>query len=189
MSLELIIGPMFSGKSTELIRLIRIARLLERPLMIVTHAMDTRYDSDHVVSHNHEKEECLAVEALEPLINTPQFHAAHMIFVEEGQFFNDLASFVKAAVDTHGKHVVVAALDGTYKRTPFQQVVDLIPFADKVLRVTALCMYCKDGTPAPFTFRSHSSDASVVLVGGADVYQSLCRHHFQVLSKTFAITH
>jgi thymidine kinase len=103
--------------------------------------------------------------------------------VEEGQFFEDLVQFVLTAVETHGKNVVVVGLDGDAHRKPFGKILDLIPLADEVQRIYALCKLCGDGTPARFTSAvsvavSDATSDGKPNVGSAESYRPLCRKHF-----------
>lgn len=184
MKLELIVGPMFSGKSSELIRRIRIARLIhtnDADILVVSHSSDTRYAREKIATHNNVQEDCVSLDSLAPLLRCERFKAASNIFIEEGQFFQDLETFVKEAVEKYHKNVTVSALDGTFLRKPFHQVINLIPFADDVSHFKAICMMCKDGTPAPFSMlrnvKCHSISGDIH-VGGAEDYISVCRKHF-----------
>jgi thymidine kinase len=96
---------------------------------------------------------------------------AKLIIIEEAQFYEDLVLFVKWAVETAKKDVVVVGLDGDYERKAFGQVLDCIPLADKVTKLTALCMCSK---PAPFTKRKESM-SSKVYIGGSEAYVPQCR--------------
>lgn len=193
--LELILGCMFSGKSSELIRRIRQHRLLGRNIMVVNNALDVRYGTGlKITSHDMAEEHAVACKKLEQVFDHPEYARAHTVFVDEGQFFSDLREFVLRAIEMDGKSVVVSALDGNYKREPFMNVISLIPFAEDVTRLNALCVMCKDGTPASFSKRLVScvvgdieqgsnvcdivNDRTNVLVGGADMYMSVCRKHY-----------
>jgi thymidine kinase len=113
-----------------------------------------------------------------PVLAMPEFATATAIVVDEAQFFvGCLIPFVVAAVESHGKHVVVVGLDSDAGREPFGDVLALITKADVVEKKTALCRRCGDGTAAIFT-RSVSIRDSQVAVGGADMYEPVCRHHY-----------
>jgi len=99
---------------------------------------------------------------------------AKVIIIEEAQFFDDLVPFVRSMVDNFKKIVIVVGLDGDYNRKPFGTILQCIPFADKVTKLTALCCRCSDGTPAIFSHRK-VQDRDQVLIGGADKYEPLCR--------------
>jgi thymidine kinase len=102
---------------------------------------------------------------------------AKLIIVEEAQFFIDLVVFVKSMVDYEDKNMVVVGLDGDYNRKPFGQLLECIPLADKVTKLTSLCSRCADGTPALFSYRKNSA-VEQVCVGGKDEYIPLCRKCF-----------
>jgi thymidine kinase len=171
--LELIIGCMFSGKSTELIHRIRAYRLINKRFLVINHHADTRYGTNQVISHNRDQEAAVALEKLADL-PADLYEAADVVFIDEGQFFADLFDFAVKAVEQDQKTVIVSALDGDYRRAPFDQVVRLIPYADRIDRRTALCGICCDGTVAPFTKRLVSSEERE-LVGGSDQYVAVCR--------------
>jgi thymidine kinase len=178
--LELIIGCMFSGKSTELIQRIRKYKLINRSYLAVTHQSDVRYDTNSIVSHDLLRESALPLSRLCQLTDDEssykeQYLNAQVIVIEEGQFFVDLFDFVLLAVERDGKTVVISALDGDYLRKPFENVMRLIPLADTVDRRTALCSGCSDGTVAMFSQRTVESQGERELVGGAEAYRPVCR--------------
>ena len=96
---------------------------------------------------------------------------SEVIFIEEAQFFENLFTFVKDGLENQ-KSFYVAGLDGDFKREPFGDILKLIPLAEKVYKLNALCFFCKDGTEAPFTKRLSTSQDQQ-LVGGADSYASV----------------
>ncbi len=179
MSLELFLGPMFAGKSSAILGVIRRNSIIGRQTLCLTSALDNRYTTEaRIVSHNQESHPATAVSRLLPLLESPEFQAAECVIVEEAQFFPDLREFVLAAVEQRGKDVICVGLDGDSERKPFGQLLDLIPYADKVQKFTALCRTCADGTPAIFTYRRPGAPTTQVAVGGQDTYEPLCRHHF-----------
>ena len=181
--LDLVLGCMFSGKSTELIRRIRLYRLIKKNILVISHTADARYDRSevHVVTHNQDKEMALKTSELLPLLHTHDYNTADIIFIDEGQFFKDIVPFIKQAVDIHAKHVVVSALDGDFNRTPFENISSLISIADTYTKLTALCPLCCDGTPAIYSkLLIHPANATPerMLVGGEETYMSVCRRHY-----------
>lgn len=179
MGLELILGCMFSGKSSELIKRIRMHKLLGSNVLCITHNSDVRYMKEKVVSHDLQCEDAVSLANLADIYKHPTYTKANVICIEEGQFFNDLYEQVQLIVERDNKHVIVSALDGNYQRCPYEQVLCLIPFAESVIKLNALCLFCKDGTPAAFSKRIVKDDA-LVLVGGSESYASVCRKHFLV---------
>jgi thymidine kinase len=178
-SIELIIGCMYSGKTTEFIRHIRAYQTLKTPIFIITHASDTRYSAEaHVATHNsHIVPAHHATTHLLPCIEMFHFKEAKVIFLEEAQFQPDLFDFALLAANTFGKKVIICGLDGDFQLNPFEQVVRLIPHAEKVTKMYALCKMCGDGTPAAFSKRIVQSTERE-LVGSDGVYEAVCRKHY-----------
>lgn len=170
---------MFSGKSSELIKRINKYKLLGKRVLVITHESDTRYSNGQfLVSHDLVKESAVSTSHLHSLLLSEQYDAADVICIDEAQFFDDLYTFVVYGVDHDSKCMIVAGLDGNYKREPFQQVVNLIPFADDVMKTRALCLLCSDGTLASFSKKINQVSHETIDVGGAEKYQSVCRHHY-----------
>jgi thymidine kinase len=173
---------MFSGKSTEIIQRIRKHRIIGHNMLIINHAKDIRYSSDAaVVSHNNEREVAVSCSKLSDMFNMPTYATADIIFIEEAQFFPDLYDTVFKAVENDYKHLVVAGLDGDYLRQPFD-TIKLIPIANDVIKLKALCAICKNGNPALFSKRLDSSVFTREVVGGADKYIPVCRHHIHTIT-------
>lgn len=182
MSLRVVVGPMFAGKTSEIQSVVRRYSCLKKSVLVLTADIDNRYQSDVTAIVNHDRAAIpargVAVDGLMAVLVWPEFADATAIVVDEAQFFRGcLVPFVRAAVDVHGKHVVVVGLDGDANQQQFGDVLQLIPHADSVEKKTALCMLCCDGTPAIFT-RALQSQTEQVAVGGAERYQPVCRRHF-----------
>jgi len=178
---------MFAGKSSALQSIVRRNKAIGVEVLVIKHSIDRRYletdDNKEVISHD--KQSCSAIECsnLMNLVSNNEFILAKLIIVEEGQFFEDLVEFALYVVETLGKNLVVVGLDGDAHRKPFGKILNLIPLADNVQRLYALCRYCGDGRAARFTcpVNSDSSLATkygVPNVGGQDSYIPLCRKHF-----------
>jgi thymidine kinase len=180
MSLEIVMGPMFAGKSTAILSRVRRARTLGWNCFLVTCVIDTRYDSSgaSIMTHDKEGVSAIGVTKLEEVKEMPEYKQAKLVVVEEGQFFPDLLNFVKEAVDKEKKEVVVVGLDGDSDRKPFGDLLQLIPLADKVHKLTSLCKRCGDGTAAIFSALVKGEKQGQVCVGGADMYEPMCRKHY-----------
>lgn len=174
MSLELIIGCMYSGKSSELIRRVKRLQTIEQSYIIYNSHFDQRYGTNGVYTHDKIHIQCQVSDNLLPQLLTEEFKLANTIFIEEGQFFTDLYEFVKIAVEKYNKHVVVIALDGDSDRNNFGEIHKLIPFADDITKLKALCSVCKDGTPGIFSKKIITS-TSTIDVGSDDKYIAVCR--------------
>ncbi|CAK4076790.1 unnamed protein product [Aphanomyces euteiches] len=176
--LQLIIGPMFSGKSTELIRRMRRYQHAQLKCLVVKSQIDDRYTNEALVS-THDRQ-MMKANPLRTLAEMGEEYLNYdVIGIDEGQFFSDLNTFCDQAANS-GKIVIVAALDGTFERKPFQHVCNLIPQAESVTKLSAVCAIC--GSDAAFTRRLVSSTA-VELVGGSESYQPVCRNCFTVPNK------
>lgn len=186
MSLRVVVGPMFAGKTSEIQSVVRRYGCLGRSVLVITADIDNRYQTSVAAIVNHDRAAIPAravdVRGLAAVLEWPEFAAATAVVVDEAQFFIDcLIPFVREAVDRHGKHVVVVGLDGDAERRPFGDVLALIAHADSIEKKTALCRHCGDGTPAIFTRRfAPPAEAGQVAVGGADMYEPVCRRHFLV---------
>lgn len=176
--LHIIMGPMFSGKSTELIRLIREYKFIEKNILVIKHCSDDcRYAESKICTHDQQKEDCMSLGNLLDLQYSEEYSKAEIIFIEEAQFFNGLEEFIKKGMEENKKSFIIAGLDGDFKREPFGEILNLIPYSNKVTKLNALCKFCKNGTEAPFTKRL-SKSTKLHLIGGADSYASVCRYHY-----------
>lgn len=176
-SIHLIFGPMFSGKTTELLRRVERYEVANRKCLVIKHKIDNRYSSDHVVAHNGRKTDAKACSALHLL----DYSSYDVIAIDEGQFFGDsIVPFCESAAN-NGKIVIVAALDGTYQRKPFGKVLELVPLAESVVKLNSVCMKCY--ADAAFTQRLGSQEGDID-IGGAEKYSAACRScYFKDLSS------
>ena len=163
--LHIILGPMFSGKTT---RLIELSKEFSSPL-IINHALDTRYHATDLVSHDGIHAPCIQAFQLQD-IDKHVLNAADAIFVNEAQFFTDLLPVIEAWLTTYGKPIYVCGLDGDFRQNPFGDLLNIIPLCDTVEKLRAKCL-C--GNPAIFTHRL-SADQEQTLIG-TDVYEPYCR--------------
>ena len=169
---------MFAGKTSALQSIIRRHEALGIKCAVYKPVSDTRYGEDfYIYSHDKTRVSALPVTYLRQQMLNSAYIDAKLIVVEEGQFFDDLYEFVLKAVERDGKHVVVGGLDGDCFRKPFGQILNLIPLADRVTKLTSLCKICADGTIGLFTFRKTNSKETIE-VGGPEAYMPLCRKHY-----------
>jgi len=179
MSLELILGPMFAGKSSTLLQRIGRAHSLGWKTCILTSNLDTRYDSfgTSIYTHTGERLSAVGVKTLTEALDLDEYAQAKVVFIDEAQFFPDLYTVVMRMVEEDGRHVTVVGLDGDWKREPIGQMLQLIPKADSYTKLTALCKLCGDGTSAVFSMKTVTDDQQIA-VGGANTYKAVCRKHF-----------
>jgi len=168
--IQIIFGPMFSGKSTELIRRVRRYDIAGHDCLMIKYARDQRYSlKEEVVTHDRNCWKAVSTEKL-GCIEGKTLNCS-VIGIDEGQFFSDVVEFSEKMAN-QGKVVIVAALDGTFERKGFNNILNLVPFAESVVKLSAVCNYCK--CEAHFTKRT-SDDTEVEVIGSQDKYMATCR--------------
>lgn len=179
--LKLVMGCMFSGKTTYIIRECKKWQSINKNVLMINYAMDKRYsDKDKVVSHDRLSVDCVMVDKFTDKLNL-MIENYDVILINEGQFFSDLRKNVKYWCDELKKIVVVSGLDGDYIRGKFGEITDLIPDCDDLIKLKAYCSICKDGTDAIFTWKVIDNPANpkkVLIDIGTDKYVPLCRKHY-----------
>ena len=171
MSLKLILGCMYSGKTTEILRIVNSLKQIGVKPLIIKPKIDDRYSSDKISTHNSEEYDCQALENLTDFKNP--FYEKYII-IEEAQFFKDLFLFVIDQVELRGKNVIVVGLDGDSDRENFGDIHKLIPLCDDIIKLKAYCSICKDGTLGIFSKRL-SDKKDKILVGSDGDYIAVCR--------------
>jgi thymidine kinase len=174
--IEVICGPMFSGKSEELIRRLRRAEIARQRVQIFKHAIDARYEADSIVSHSRQSLPSLAVSRPEEILARID-DRSELVAVDEAQFFSEELVDICDRLANQGKRVIVAGLDLDYRGRPFGPMPALMCRAEYVTKQLAICMIC--GDPAGFTQRlTRSRDQ--IQVGASGMYEARCRLHFEV---------
>ncbi|GAB1453901.1 thymidine kinase [Draconibacterium sp.] len=177
-SIEVIAGSMFSGKTEELIRRLKRAKIAKQKVEIFKPAVDVRYSLSEVVSHDENS-----------IYSTPVENSANILLltgnvdvigIDEAQFFDKGLVEVVTKLANMGIRVIVAGLDMDFKGEPFGPIPDLMAVADHVTKVHAICVKC--GNIAQFSHRL-SEKEQVVLLGEKDVYEPLCRGCFREIDK------
>lgn len=175
MSLNIILGPMFAGKSSRILSIISRYAAVDTPVLVIKHAEDARYSPSEIATHNGQRAPCIVVRDLYD-VSLDEILRFKVIIVDEAQFFQNLVPFVEWVVDTHQKHLYLVGLDGDSNRRSFQgDLLQCIPLADSVEKISAFCHRCADGTPGLFTYRHAGPHDQQVIVGGSELYTTLCR--------------
>ena len=194
--LELILGPMFSGKTSRIVEIYKQCEFCNISVVVINHTIDNRYDDELLSTHDKVKIPCIKTERLSYVCSDsinigPNLHmderdlnsiphvqqkiklaTSDVILINEGQFFEDLYEVVVEMLKQN-KKIYICGLDGDFERKKFGQILDLIPLCDKVTKLTSLCSLCKNGTPGIFSMRlTHETDQTVV---GSDNYIPVCR--------------
>lgn len=182
-TLELITGPMFSGKSSELLRRLFTESEVGLNVLYINHSSDTRSKGPFSTHNPLYKEQLsarpnvsfLSTSSLSSIFNIEQYD---IIGIDEAQFFDDLYETVKLWVETHNKHLIVAGLSCDFRREKFGSILDLEPLADEYMKLTSYCKLCariKKRSIAPFTRKISGDSSTTKEIGGSDKYISVCR--------------
>lgn len=181
--IEVVCGPMFSGKSEELIRRLRRAEIARQRVQIFKPGLDERYSDAHIVSHSELRIRSEAVRDAAD-IESRLDRRTEVIGIDEAQFLGmELVDLVVRLADI-GKRLIVAGLDTDYLGRPFHPMPELLAVADEITKTLAICMQC--GNPAKHTQRLVQKE-DLIVVGAAGVYEARCRRCFEPdLSKVAA---
>ena len=179
MSVHIITGCMFSGKTSEIIKIINRLSKIDKKILIINSNLDDRYAVNSVASHDKQMIECTSInnDKLLTLYEIEQYKDSEYIIIDEAQFFKNLVDFVKYSTDILNKHLIIVGLNGDSDRKNFGEIKDIYPLADKITLLTALCLSCKDGTEAIFSKRI-SQEEGQTCIGASDKYMAVCRECF-----------
>ena len=181
--LEIVIGPMFSSKTSTLLEIYKQCKYCNIPVSIINHAIDKRYHEMMLSSHDKIMAPCFQANKLNDIWGQNEFieekdnihellRKSDVILINEGQFFPDLYEVVVDMLNNN-KKIYVCGLDGDFERKKFGAILDLIPLCDKVNKLTSLCSLCRDGTRGIFSMRLTNETAQTVV--GSDNYIPVCR--------------
>ena len=171
--IEVICGGMFSGKTEELIRRAKRAHIASQEVVVVKPALDKRYSTEEVVSHNESALPSLLVDTADQIILLTG--NAKVVCIDEAQFFDERVVDVANTLANDGKRVIIAGLDMDFEGKPFSPMPQLMAVAEYVTKVHAICMKC--GELASFSFRLSGSKEKV-MVGEKESYEARCRKCF-----------
>jgi thymidine kinase len=154
--LEIILGPMWSGKTSALLKIYRQYSFCKSRVCVINYKADDRYSETMLSTHDKEMIPCVMGFSMEEIMKThrSEIENSDVILINEGQFFSDIVPFTINMVEEEGKKVYICGLDGDFQRNKIGNLLDLIPMCDKMSKLHSLCSMCKNGTLAPFTFRS-----------------------------------
>jgi len=173
--IEVVCGPMFSGKSEELIRRLRRAKIARKRVQVFKPAIDQRYSEDEIVSHGDQRMKSEVVNNAKEILNKLDWRSQVVGFDESNFFGPDLVDIAQQLADT-GKQVIIAGLDTDYLGRPFPPMPELLCLAESITKTLAICMRC--GNPAKHTQRLVES-SDLIVVGAAGMYEARCRRCFE----------
>ncbi|MBA3241913.1 MAG: thymidine kinase [Acidobacteria bacterium] len=172
--IEVIAGSMFSGKSEELIRRLRRARIARLKVQVFKPEIDIRFSRDHIVSHSEMRHESAVVRTAAELLASVE-PGTEVVGIDEGQFFDLELVSVANTLAARGLRVIIAGLDQDYTGRPFEPMPQLLAVAEYITKTHAICVRC--GQPANFSQRIAEVEGRVV-VGASDTYEARCRRCF-----------
>jgi thymidine kinase len=187
--LELIIGPMFSSKTSTLLEIYKQCKFCNIPVSIINHAIDKRYHETMLSSHDKIMAPCFQTNLLKDIWYNTEctndnayqlLRNSDVILINEGQFFPDLYEVVIDMLNNN-KKVYVCGVDGDFERKKFGAILDLIPMCDKINKLTSLCSLCRDGTRGIFSMRLTNEREQTVV--GSDNYIPVCRKCYSKKEK------
>ena len=171
---EVICGPMFSGKTEELIRRLRRAQIARQRVLVLKPYLDDRFADDHIVSHNSQRVPSVRVESSEDVLTLGM--GADVVGIDEVQFLDAGIVEVVEQLARAGKRVIVAGLDLDYRGIPFEPIPQLLARAEYITKALAICVVC--GHPACRSQRV-TGEGERIVVGSTDHYEARCRSCFR----------
>jgi len=178
--IEVITGPMYSGKTEELIRRLRRHKIAGKNVITFKPTIDTRTEQGLIKGHGGSVVPCFSVDSLQIILDMVDVY--HVVGIDEAQFFDFELTDICEQMRDDGKIVVVTGLDLTFRAKPWHNFHVLMAVCDKIDKLSAVCHVCGedatltqrliDGKPAPFK-------DDTILVGGYQVYEARCREHFE----------
>jgi thymidine kinase len=173
--IEVICGPMFSGKSEELIRRLRRAMIARKRVEVFKPAIDNRYSDDEIVSHGDLRMKSVVVGSAREIVEVIDWRA-EVVGIDEANFMGPELVDVAQRLADSGKQVIVSGLDTDYLGRPFAPIPDLLAHAESITKTLAICVRC--GNPAKHTQRLRGSE-ELIVVGASDMYEARCRRCFE----------
>jgi len=175
--LTVILGPMFSGKTSFLINLYKNNVKNNKNTLVINHILDNRYGNKGMSNHNKETIDCIKMENLKDIymiLNNPKNPRYNTILINEGQFFKDLYNVVYTLLLSNYK-IYVCGLNCDSNMEKFGTILDIIPLADDILKLKSICKLC--GKNGSFTKRLINSKKKII-IGHSDIYIPVCRECF-----------
>jgi thymidine kinase len=180
--LELILGPMFSGKTSTLKKIYDQCTYCNIPVMVINYEADNRYcDASFMSTHDKIMIPCIKGTSILEIMtkNAEKVDESEVILINEGQFFADITHVISLVENLH-KRVYICGLDGDFKKNKIGSLLDLIPYCDNVSKLKSLCSECRNGKAGLFSYRITNETNQVVI--GVENYKPVCRTCFNILS-------
>ena len=193
--LEIIKGPMFSGKTTRLLDIYKKYKFCDISTMVINYEKDNRYSDQLLSSHDKVMIPCIKTIRLNDIVpltencsqmndkyfeHSKKFMGSNAILINEGQFFDDIVQWVTVAVEKYHKNVYVCGLNCDFMRNKFGNWLDLESISDNIVLLHSFCSNCKK-RPAIFSHRL-SNQSDIEVIGGSDYYIPVCRKCYHILN-------
>jgi thymidine kinase len=189
--LDIIIGPMFSGKTNYLLKELTVFSLMGASVLYINHSLDNRSDKDFSTHNPLVKDLSLNIKTVKTdcLKKVKDLCQEFIVIaIDEAQFFNGLKEFSLDLVENKGKRVIVAGLSGDFNRRPFGEIMDLVSYSDRVTKLSSFCNVCAKDKKIKEAHFSHKlikevDTESNISVGGKNEYIPLCRECYKTYNK------
>lgn len=173
--IEVVCGPMFSGKSEELIRRLRRARIARKRVQVFKPRIDNRYSHEEIVSHADQRMASEVVDGAQDILGILDWRT-QVVGIDEANFMGPALVEIAERLADSGKQVIIAGLDTDYLGRPFPPIPELLARAESITKTLAICMRC--GNPAKHTQRLVESE-DLIVVGATGMYEARCRRCFE----------
>jgi len=186
-TIEVICGPMFAGKTEELLRRVRRLEYAHKNIVLFKPQIDDRYEKSYIVSHNQNKAMCVALKSSSEMLSYVK-DDTEAVVIDEFQFLDEDAVDLALLFARKGKRVIISGLDKDFRGEPFNNMPRILAYADQVTKLTAICVKCGEpatctqriinGKPAPY-------DNPQILVGSEESYEARCASCHEVPGKKY----
>lgn len=184
-SIEVICGPMFAGKSEELIRRVKRLEYAKKNILVFKPTIDNRYAEDKIVSHNKNYTSSINIKNAKEILNYVK-DETDAIVIDEVQFFDHELINIVNNLANNGKRIIVAGLDCDFKGKPFGIIPKLLAIADSITKLTAICVVCGENatkTQRIINGKEAFEDEPTILIGATESYEPRCRNCHKVLKR------
>jgi thymidine kinase len=173
--IEVICGSMFSGKTEELLRRLKRARIANKSIIVFKPKTDTRYHETNIMSHDDNSTISIPINNSKDIIEAVN-DDIEVVAIDEAQFFDENLPEICSKLASNGKRVIIAGLDMDYLGKPFGPMPYLLSMAEYITKLHAICVVC--GGTAQLSYRKHNESGSQLLLGAKDIYEARCRKCF-----------
>jgi len=186
-SIEVITGPMFAGKTEELIRRVKRLEYAHKNVVLFKPQIDDRYEKSYIVSHNQKKALCVSLKSSQEMLNYVN-EETDAVVIDEFQFLDEDAVDIAVYFKRKGKRVIVSGLDRDFRGEPFNNMPNIFAYADTILKLTAICVCCGNDatcTQRIINGRPANYNDPQILVGASETYEARCAACHKVIGKKY----